>query len=76
MPASYIVRNERGESVFKISNRTANKIIDGAEGHFREYRTPNNVAKTVYHLAENYAVHTPEITLFFWKDYILIPGEK
>ena len=74
----YIHRDHKGEMKAEYSNATANRIINGVAGQFRNYKTASKSACTAYEIAGSSSMkistNDESFKLFFWPGDLLIPS--
>jgi len=69
---SYYIRTKSGEAKAKVSNATANLIIENVRGHFREAKYREG-SKTVFELEGDFTYGNELYKIMLWTGDVLEP---
>jgi hypothetical protein len=75
---SYIIRDDKGIMIAKISNSIANNFFNNSLGSFKKFFTNYGIGKICFIVKEARYIsiiqNGEELIIYVWEDYILEPN--
>lgn len=68
----YVIRNEQGVMIAKLSARDAGELIDSIKGHWRPYRGKDGTSANVYQIDADMVVTFAGVRFYLWAGYVVI----